>query len=305
MRIVALAGGVGGAKLAHGLALLLPARDLTVIVNTGDDFEHLGLHISPDLDTVCYTLAGLANRKLGWGLADDSWNALGALQQLGGPTWFQLGDRDLATHLERTRRLRNGTALSQVTQEFCRAWGVKHTILPMTNARVATVLQTDEGDLDFQDYFVRLRCQPHVHGFLFKGVEQAAPAPGVTEVLSSADGIIICPSNPWVSIEPILSVPGIRALVASGKSIAVSPIVGGRALKGPADKMFREMGVEPSALAVASQYQKVIHGFVLDRSDAELELPIQDLGLKVRVTNTIMSNLQHRRQLARDVLDFL
>jgi len=305
MRIAALAGGVGGTKLAQGLARLLQPGDLTIIVNTADDFEHLGLHISPDLDTVCYTLAGISSRETGWGRSNESWNAMDALQQLGGPTWFRLGDRDLATHLERTRRLRQGKPLSQVVREFCGTWGIKQVILPMTDANVATILQTDEGDLEFQEYFVHRQCRPRVRGFEFRGVSSALPAPGVLDALSSADAIIICPSNPWVSIAPILAVPGIQSLVAARKAIAVSPIIGGRALRGPAAKMYSEMGLEPSALAVAARYQDVVGGFVIDSHDADLEVLIRRLGMQTLVCNTIMPTLQDRRRLARDVLDFL
>ena len=206
MNILALAGGVGGAKLAHGLARILPPEDLTIIVNTGDDFEHLGLYISPDLDTVCYTLAGLANPDTGWGRVDETWNAMADLKRLGAPDWFNLGDRDLATHLERTRRMKAGQTLSQVTREFCKAWGVRHTVLPMSDQPVRTIVETDEGDLPFQEYFVHRHCEPRVKSFRFDGLSTASPAPGVREAIQSADAIILCPSNPWVSIDPILSV---------------------------------------------------------------------------------------------------
>lgn len=305
MRIAALAGGVGGAKLAQGLAQLLPPGDLTVIVNTADDFEHLGLCISPDLDTVCYALAGLANRSTGWGRANETWNAITALEQLGGPGWFRLGDRDLATHLERTRRLRLGQPLSQVTREFCAAWRIPHNVLPMTDGSVATVLQTDEGDLEFQEYFVHRQCRPRVHGFEFRGIDGAVPAPGVLQSLTLADAIVICPSNPWVSVAPILALTGVRTLVSRARTVAVSPIVHGRALKGPADKMYTEMGMEPSALTVAGQYRGIARGFVMDRLDAELSASVESLGLQPLVTNTIMRTLQDRKRLAHDVLNFL
>jgi LPPG:FO 2-phospho-L-lactate transferase len=305
MRICALAGGVGGAKLVQGLARVLLPESLTVIVNTADDFEHLGLNISPDLDTVCYTIAGISNRRTGWGRSRESWNAMDSLEQLGGPTWFRLGDRDLATHLERTRRLHQGTPLSQVVREFCGTWGIRHTILPMTDAPVATILQTDEGELEFQEYFVRRRCRPRISGFEFRGVGSAMPAPGVVDALTSADAVIFCPSNPWVSIAPILALSGIRALVASRKTVAVSPIVRSRALRGPADKMYSEMGIKPSALAVAAHYQGITHGFVIDHRDADLEGQVRSLGMQTLVCNTIMPTLRERRRLARDVLNFL
>jgi LPPG:FO 2-phospho-L-lactate transferase len=305
MIIAALAGGVGGAKLAQGLARLLPPGNLTIIVNTADDFEHLGLRICPDLDTVCYTLAGISSRQTGWGRANESWNTITALGQLGGPAWFRIGDRDLATHLERTRRLHRGEPLSQVVREFSDAWGIEHLILPMTDSPVATIVRTNEGDLAFQEYFVHRECRPRVHGFEFLGIDAALPAPGVVEALTSADAIIICPSNPWVSIAPILAVPFIRSLVAGGKAVAVSPIVGGRALRGPAAKMYSEMGMKPSALAVATQYQDLVGGFVMDHGDVELTEAIRELGMQTLVCSTVMHSLRDRRQLAGDVLDFL
>jgi LPPG:FO 2-phospho-L-lactate transferase len=304
MRVAALAGGVGGAKLAHGLARVLRPAELTIIVNTADDFTHLGLRICPDLDTVCYTLAGISSRKTGWGRANETWNAMEVVAQLGGPDWFRLGDRDLAVHLERTRRLSSGDPLSHIVKEFCEAWGIDHTVLPMTDSVVGTVVQTDVGDLDFQDYFVRRRCEPRVHGFFFRGADAAPPAPEVTKALSAADVVILCPSNPWVSIGPILALQGLRQIVASRNTVAVSPIVRGRALRGPADKMYREMGIEPSALAVANHYHGVASAFVADSSDAQLEPRILELGMRVLMTNTVMRTERDRRRLAREVLDF-
>ena len=211
MKIVALAGGVGGAKLADGLAQLLPPDDLTVVVNTGDDFEHLGLSISPDVDTVCYTLAGLANPETGWGLQAETFQVLDNIQKLGGPGWFHIGDKDLATHLERTRRLREGQSISQITRHFCQAWGVRHLVLPMSNDPVRTMVKTpDSGELSFQEYFVHRNCEPQVRGFRFAGIETAQPAPGVLSSIKAADAVVLCPSNPWVSIDPILALPGLR-----------------------------------------------------------------------------------------------
>ena len=305
MKIVALAGGVGGAKLAHGLAQILPPEDLTVIVNTGDDFEHLGLYICPDLDTVCYTLAGLANPETGWGRVDETWGAISNIERLGGPNWFRLGDQDIATHLERTRRLKEGQSLSQVTRDFCAAWGVRHNVLPMSDQPVRTIVETDEGDLPFQEYFVHRGCRPRVKGFRFEGVDSArcAPAPGAREAIQSADAVILCPSNPWVSIDPILRVlspllsgegPGVR--------LAVSPIIGGQAVKGPAAKMYAELGIQPSALAVANHYRGVLTGFVLDSVDAQLagQIPVQ-----AWVTDTLMKSIPDRARVARDVLNFI
>ena len=305
MKIVALAGGVGGAKLAHGLAQILPPEDLTVIVNTGDDFEHLGMYICPDLDTVCYTLAGLANPETGWGRVDETWQTISNIEKLGGPNWFRLGDQDIATHLERTRRLKEGQSLSQITRDFCAAWGVRHNVLPMSDQPVRTIVETDEGDLPFQEYFVHRGCRPRVKGFRFEGVDSArcAPAPGAREAIQSADAVILCPSNPWVSIDPILRVlspllsgegPGVR--------LAVSPIIGGQAVKGPAAKMYAELGIQPSALAVANHYRGVLTGFVLDSVDAQLagQIPVQAL-----VTDTLMKSIPDRARVARDVLNFI
>jgi LPPG:FO 2-phospho-L-lactate transferase len=305
MRVVALAGGVGGAKLADGLSRVLLPEDLTVVVNTGDDFEHLGLTICPDLDTVCYTLAGMANPDTGWGQSGETWQALSAVIQLGGPDWFHLGDRDLGTHLERTRRLRLGEPLSQVTRDFCQAWGVPVRVLPMTDQRVSTyVSTTDSGELPFQEYFVHQRCVPKVTGFRFQGVEGALPAPGVLEAIQDADVVVFCPSNPWVSIGPILSVPGLKAALAARPVAAQSPIIGGQAVKGPAAKMYAELGIQPSALAVAQQYRQLLTGFVLDEIDREQVNEISRWGIISYVTNTLMSTEDDRRRLAGQVLEF-
>lgn len=301
MKIVAFAGGVGGAKLADGLAQILPPEDLTIIVNTGDDFEHLGLSISPDLDTVCYTLAGLANPETGWGRAGETWNTIANVEKLGGPAWFRLGDQDIATHLERTRRLKDGQPLSQITRDFCKAWGIQHTVLPMTDSPVRTMVASDEGELAFQEYFVHRRCEPKVRGFRFDGVEMADPAPGVREALETADVVVFCPSNPWVSIDPILQVvKEIRTPV-----VAVSPIIGGKTVKGPAAKMYAELGIEPSALAVANHYRTILKGFVLDNADSNIESVIKDLNIKTLVTDTLMNEPADRRRLAYDVLHFI
>jgi LPPG:FO 2-phospho-L-lactate transferase len=303
LSIVALAGGVGGAKLVHGLAQILAPEELTVIVNTGDDFEHLGLSISPDLDTVCYTLAGLANPETGWGRINETWQTITNLKKLGGPDWFNLGDQDIATHLERTRRLKDGQSLSQITRDFCAAWGVRHTILPMSDQPVHTIVETDEGELAFQEYFVHRRCEPRVKGFRFEGLVMAEPANGVKEALQSADAIIICPSNPWVSIDPILAVLKLPSTVHRPLSIvAVSPIIGRETVKGPAAKMYAELGIQPSALAVANHYREILSGFVLDQKDSDLKenMPVQTL-----VTDTLMKSLTDRARLAQDVLHFV
>lgn len=298
MKITALAGGVGGAKLAHGLAQILAPEELIIIVNTGDDFEHLGMYISPDLDTVCYTLAGLANPETGWGRIDETWNTIANIEKLGGPNWFRLGDQDIATHLERTRRMKAGRSLSQITKDFCTAWGIKHTILPMSDSPVRTMVNTDEGELAFQEYFVHRHCEPRVKGFRFDGVDCAEPAIGVREAIDSAEAILICPSNPWVSVDPIL-----RVIKKINKPVvAVSPIIGGQAVKGPAAKMYTELGIEPSALAVAEHYGNLLNGFVLDTVDSLLSDKIAGRTL---VTNTLMNNSSDRARLATDVLHFV
>jgi LPPG:FO 2-phospho-L-lactate transferase len=303
-KIVALAGGVGGAKLAHGLAQILPPEDLTVIVNTGDDFEHYGLYISPDLDTVCYTLAGLANPVTGWGRVEETWQAIENAKRLGGPDWFNLGDQDLGTHLERTRRMKEGQSLSQVTHDFCKVWGVQQTVLPMSDQPVRTMVDTvEQGELAFQEYFVRERCEPKVKGFRFEGLEIAEAAQGALEALESADAVVICPSNPWVSIDPILSVLKLRSTFHRLPSVvAVSPIIGGQAVKGPAAKMYVELGIQPSALAVAEHYRGLLSGFVLDNVDAEQAAKIE---IPTLTTDTLMNHLTKRAQLARDVLNFI
>jgi LPPG:FO 2-phospho-L-lactate transferase len=309
MKITALAGWVGGAKLADGLARALPTNDLTIIVNTGDDFEHLGLKICPDLDTVCYTLAGLSNPETGWGMRDETWHSLESLETLGGSTWFRIGDRDLGTHLERTQRLREGRALSEVTRAFCEAWQVTPRVIPMSDQPIPTTVYTDEGALSFQEYFVHRSCQPKVAGFSFEGIEHSSPAPGVVAALKNADMVVVCPSNPWVSIAPILAVPGIKEALEGKCVVAVSPIIGGHAIKGPAAKMYQEFGINPSASAVAKHYQTPRHGgiltgFVIDCTDAPLSAEIQELGLRVLVTDTVMSTAADRLRLAQELLLF-
>jgi LPPG:FO 2-phospho-L-lactate transferase len=299
MRIVCLAGGVGGARLAFGLMRTLPQDELTVVVNTGDDFAHLGLRICPDLDTVMYTLAGLANRQEGWGLANDTFAAMEALDKLAGETWFRLGDRDIATHLRRTQLLKRGLRLTEVTQSLCAALDVKTTVLPMTDQPVATRVVTDEGTLDFQDYFVRRRCEPSVSAVLFAGIDRAEPSPEVRNALAEAHGVILAPSNPFVSIDPILSLPGIRDLIALKPAVAVSPIVGGQAVKGPAAKMLAELGLDVSASAVAGRYADVVRGFVMDEVDSALIGQVQALGMQAVTTQSIMRSDADREAMAR------
>jgi LPPG:FO 2-phospho-L-lactate transferase len=304
MNVVALAGGVGGAKLADGLAQILPPKDLTIIVNTGDDFEHLGLKICPDLDTVCYTLAGLANPVTGWGRVDETWNVVENVAQLGGPDWFRLGDRDLGTHLERTRRLRAGQSLSQITRDFCESWGIGPTILPMSDDDVPTIVLSDVGELPFQEYFVHRRCEPVVSGFRFEGLAASSPSPGLISRIETADLVVICPSNPWVSIDPILAVPTLKSVLSSRPVVAVSPIIGGQAVKGPVVKMYQELGIQPSSLAVAEHYGNLLAGFVFDIVDSELEEFIQNLNVETLNVQTIMRSQEDRKELAQAVLNF-
>ena len=314
MKVVALAGGVGGAKLADGLAQVLPSENLTIIVNTGDDFDHIGLRICPDLDTVCYTLAGLANPVTGWGRSGETWSVLESMAELGGPTWFRLGDRDLGTHLERTRLLRSGYQLSGITKCFCKAWGINVRILPMSDDIISTRVNTDEGDLPFQEYFVHRQCQPRVKGFRFEGIERAKPTPGILEAIQESDLRIICPSNPWVSIDPILKVPGIKSALTSPSGVkkpilAISPIIRGEAIKGPAAKMYSELGIPPSAVSVARHYGsrqrgELLSGLVIDILDQDLQNSISDLDISSKVTNTMMKTPKDRLRLATEVLEF-
>lgn len=305
--IVALAGGVGGAKLVDGLAQLAPPENLTIIVNTADDFEHLGLHIAPDLDTVMYTLAGLANPKTGWGVKDESWNTMAALARYGGPTWFQLGDRDLATHLLRTQWLRQGYPYTWVTRELSRRLGLRCTILPMTEEPVRTMVQTEAGELSFQQYFVEKQWQPMVTSIRFAGIEAAQPSREVVSALRTADVIILCPSNPLVSLEPILALPSMRRILSASRvpRVAVSPIVGGQALKGPAAKLMTELGLEVSPLGVARHLQEVLTHFVLDHVDQSYQDAISDLRLRTLVTGTVMLSRADRANLAGELLAFV
>jgi LPPG:FO 2-phospho-L-lactate transferase len=302
--IVALAGGVGAARFLDGLARVVAARQLFIIGNVGDDAEIHGLHISPDLDTVMYTLAGLAHRRQGWGLERETFHCLEALERLGGATWFRLGDRDLATHLYRTERLRGGAALSQVTRELTAALGVQARMAPATDARLRTMVKTPRGRLDFQTYFVRRRARDRVVGLDFMGARNARPAAGVLAAIAGARGVILCPSNPFISIGPILAVPGIREALrgTSAPVAAISPIVGGRALKGPAARMMKSMGHRAGADRVAELYRDFVDIFVLDRADGKLAPRVEALGMRAVVTNTIMAGVPQRRALARVVL---
>jgi LPPG:FO 2-phospho-L-lactate transferase len=301
--VVALCGGIGGAKLALGLSRIVAGGDLMLVGNTGDDFEHLGLMISPDLDTVMYTLAGLDDPKRGWGRRNETWTFMSALAALGGETWFALGDGDLATHVERTRRRAAGEALSAITADFCRRLGIAARLVPMTDERVRTRLRAEEGWLDFQDYFVRRRCAPRVREIAYDGAASARAHPDVLAALRERRlrAVVICPSNPFLSIEPILAVAGLREAIARAAApvVAVSPIIGGRAVKGPTAKMMTELGLEVSAAAVARRYQDLLGGYVLDRADAA---EAEKLGIPVTLAHTLMTTLADREELARRVL---
>jgi len=302
-RVVALCGGVGGAKLAQGLGMALAPGELSVIVNTGDDFQHLGLCISPDLDSVMYALAGLSDPVRGWGRRNETWTFMKALEALGGESWFQLGDGDLAMHVERTRRLAQGATLSDVTAHLCRALGIAVRVLPMSDDPVRTRVLTEEGWLDFQEYFVHRQCRPAVREFTFAGADTARAQPEALAALERRDlrAIIICPSNPFVSVEPILAVPGIRAAIQGSNApvVAVTPIIGGKAIKGPAAKMMAELGLEVSAAAVARRYAGLIDGFVADQADPMPESPP---GVRYFRAATLMNTVDDRLQLARAVL---
>ena len=307
---VALSGGVGGAKLALGLSRVLPGDALTVVCNTADDFDHLGLRICPDLDTVMYTLAGISNRVTGWGQAHETWSFLEALSHLGGETWFRLGDRDLATHVERTRRLRAGESLTEVTSALCRALGIAARVMPMSDDPVRTVVLTEDGELSFQHYFVRNACAPTVSGFRFDGIDTARPEAAFLAALEdqATGAIVVCPSNPFVSVDPVLALDGVEEALrrAAAPVVAVSPIVGGAAIKGPAAKMMAELGMPVTAVGVARHYRErdLLDGFVIDDADAAQAAEIEDLGLPTLVTGTVMETLADRERLARETIDF-
>ncbi len=304
-RIVVLSGGIGGAKLALGLSAVLPDGELTVIANTGDDFEHLGLTVCPDLDTLLYTLSGLANPQTGWGRRDETWTFSAVLESLGGETWFQLGDGDLALHVERTRRLRGGESLTRITARFAECWGLATRLLPASDDPVRTMVQTDQGLLAFQDYFVARKCAPRVVSIRFEGAERARANPAALEALASPDtkAIIIAPSNPYLSVDPMLAIAELRdALgVAVAPVVAVTPIIGGAAVKGPTAKIMTELGIEVSPLSVARHYGGLIDGFVLDTADADLR---DSIDVPALVTDTLMSSLQDKRSLAETVISF-
>ena len=304
MRALALAGGVGGAKLVVGLVNCLAPDELVVAVNTGDDEEFHGLHISPDLDTMMYTLAGLSNPETGWGMNGDTFTALAMLRQYGADTWFNLGDRDLATHIRRTQLLKQGLALSEVTAELCAALGVNHRIVPMSDQPVRTVLETSQGSLSMQEYFVRNRAQPDVSAVQYLGATEAVPSPGLDDALAQARILVICPSNPALSVQPIVEVSGMKERLASfsGLRVAVSPIVGNDAVRGPAGRIMAGMGQEVSVVGVARAYREFCDVLVIDRQDEAMAPAVAEAGLRPVVTNTIMNSLQDRIDLAETVL---
>lgn len=304
-KVLALCGGIGGAKLALGLYRVLGAGQLTVVVNTGDDFEHLGLSISPDLDTVLYTLAGLADPERGWGRAQETWNFMESLRQMGGEPWFQLGDRDLAMHILRTQWLRAGKTLSEFAAHVAGRFAIAARILPMSDAAVRTIVVTAEGDLPFQRYFVARRCEPVVRAIRFAGAKEAEPPGGLAQLMTdpSLQAIVICPSNPYLSVDPILAVPGIAAALAASAApvIAVSPIIGGQAVKGPTAKIMAELGVAVTTETIAAHYRGLIDGLVIDAADAADR---ERVGVPVLATRTMMRDIADRERLARDVIAF-
>ncbi|MBE2245033.1 MAG: 2-phospho-L-lactate transferase [Burkholderiaceae bacterium] len=301
--VLALSGGVGGAKLALGLSRVLAPGTLTVVANTGDDFRHLGLAVSPDVDTLVYTLAGLADPQRGWGRRDESWHFMDALESLGGETWFRIGDADLAMHVERTHRLAAGHTLGQVTHAVVSRLGIAARIVPMSDDAVATRLRTDDGWLDFQDYFVRRRCAPAVRAVAYAGADIARPAEALREGLAGASlrAVIVCPSNPLLSVEPMLALPGVRDALAACPApvVAVSPVIAGQAVKGPTVKLMRDLGLPASAAGVARRYAGLIDALLVDAADAEA---VAEVGIEPVIARILMDDLEQREALARTVL---
>ena len=306
MKFVVFSGGVGGAKFADGIVRAVGGENLTVIVNVGDDFELYGMPISPDIDTVVYTLAGVANPTTGWGLEGETWNNFERLVALEAKPWFRLGDKDLATHLLRTQQRRSGATLSHTTQDLARRLGVTARVLPVTDDRLRTMVETDNGMLEFQDYFVRHQCEPKVRGLTFIGSEEARPNGAAVAAIEEADCIVFGPSNPFLSLEPMLAMPIVKDALfsASAPIIAVTPIIAGEAVKGPAAKLMRELNLDPSAVTVAKHYSDVINGFVLDSQDAHLKAEIEAMGIGVHVTDTLMRDRDDRARLACEVVNF-
>ena len=304
-KVLAVSGGVGGAKLALGLYHVLEPGHLTVLANTGDDFEHFGMSISPDIDTLMYTLAGVSNKDQGWGRANETWSFMEATKELGGEDWFNLGDRDLATNVLRTSRLRMGKSLGEITKEFCEKLGVHAEILPMSDEPVRTMVKTLEGDVPFQQYFVRDRCSSIVTGFEFDGVDAAQPSHKVVNAIvdSEFDAIIICPSNPFISIDPILSVAGYKEALMKSETpvVGISPIIGSDSVKGPTAKIMKELGMPVSSLSVAKHYKEILDGFIVDTQD---DLTAEDAGIPVYKTNIMMDTFEKKKALARETMGF-
>ena len=299
MKAVVLTGGVGGAKLVLGLMRIMPPADITAIVNTGDDFRHLGLHVSPDIDTLLYTLSGKANRTQGWGREGESWNFMAALRELGGEDWFLLGDHDLALHVLRTARPAAGDTLSAVTAQMAHAWGIEAAILPMSDDPVATEVETEEGRLEFQCYFVARRCAPIVRSIAFRGAAASRMAPGIAAAIAAADVILIAPSNPYLSVDPVLAVPGMRDAIATARApvVAVSPIIGGAAVKGPTAKLMAELGLAISNETIAAHYHGIIDGLLIDSGDA-----CAAAGVAIGRSDTLMRTDEDKARVARAAL---
>ena len=306
-KVLALAGGVGGAKLVLGLSKILKPEELSIVVNTADDDMFHGLHVSPDVDTVIYALSGLTNKTTGWGVDGDSFRTLSALKRLGDETWFQLGDLDLATHIKRTSMLRAGKSLSEATQHLAKNLGILHDVIPMSDDSVKTKAITKSEELDFQDYFVRRKCEPAIQEIKFEGISTAKPSQQFIDAISQAETIIICPSNPIVSIAPIIELPGIKELISNfkGKRIAVSPIIGKQALKGPAAKMMMELNEDVSSIGVAKRYIGICDWFVIDKADTEEASEIEKLGMNVHITSTIMNSDEEKIDLANKILSLI
>ena len=306
MKITALAGGVGGSKLAQGLSEILAPNDLNIVVNTGDDFRFFGLYISPDIDTVTYTLANLSNPVTGWGVREDTFLTFETLKLNGSPAWFMLGDKDLATHMERTRQLAEGKTLTEVCRYFNKTWQVKHPILPMTNDPVPTIIDTFEmGMLPFQEYFAKHHCEPTIKQVVFQGMEKAQASPEVLEALRACDVVVICPSNPLLSIDPILSLPQIKDILSTKFVVAVSPIIGGKAVKGPLAKMYAEKGIEPNPYTIAEHYKDFLNCIFIDSRDENYGKDIQQSGIIFQSTDIMMPDLANRKRLAQNIINYI
>ena len=308
-RYLVITGGVGGAKLCLGLTHKLSAEQVAFVVNIGDDFEHLGLHISPDLDTLTYTLGGVSNLEFGWGRQDETWNCIEALAEIDGDDWFNLGDKDLATHLKRTQMLKSGLTLTEVTEKLTRSFGIEYKVLPVSNDQVRTIVHTEIGRLDFQHYFVREKCLPAIRGFDFEGCDRAQLTTQVQAAFSDPElaGIIICPSNPFVSIDPMLAIPSFAEALRKSHVpvVAITPIVGGEAIKGPTAKIMEELDIPVTALSVAERYSSLIDGFIMDQQDSSLAKVVSDLRIETIVAQTVMVTLADRVELAEKTIEFL